>query len=182
MEKKPENDARSVFGRLFQRRGRKGWYLRVRVGEVEKVRYAGCDLKIATRFRDDLHGRYDRENLLGEVVIDPRTFDEVKEPFLDFYWARCGSRDPSSLKTKYDVIFGWFAGRIVRDADKGLVEDFFTHLKNERKVGDTPLAIVLDDGSVLVPTRDEEGNGPGILLALIPRVGVGTVGDAGQVR
>lgn len=32
--------------------------------------------------------------------------------------------------------------------------------------GDTPMVIVLQDGSVLVPQRDPEGNGPGAVLVM----------------
>lgn len=47
-----------------------------------------------------------------------------------------------------------------------------THVEMDREGWDSyqghPLAIVLDDGTMLFPSRDEEGNGPGVFFGLNP--------------
>ncbi|MCK6479444.1 MAG: site-specific integrase [Planctomycetes bacterium] len=135
----PRRSGRSVYGSLYQRPGRPGWYVRTRHGSrkngtlTEKTEYAGLDKETATLYLAELHRKYDREDLLGIRTVVPVTFAEVKKPFLDFYWAKCGSKDPSSLKAKYEVIFKWLGERVVKDADAALIEDFYTYLKTGRK-------------------------------------------------
>ena len=71
------------FGRVFQRKGRKGWYVRIREGRTEITEYGGPDRTAALRHLEAV--RRDREEirLYGRRKVEEIYFEDFLEIYFD---------------------------------------------------------------------------------------------------
>lgn len=133
---------RSTFGRVFQRRrvevapdGTRrrvkapGWYVRVRVGDVERTRYAGADRKTAVAFAAQLGRANDRAVLLGERTPDERTFADVADDLRRYFRAHHGAETWRGEASRVEAVVERFRQPIHQIA-AGDVASWRTDLKS----------------------------------------------------
>ena len=124
---------RSTFGRVYTRKGRPGFYVRVRLHGREITRWAGPDRKTAHELLARLLRESAREDLLGEKAVAPVTFAEAKDAILRYFEAR---HAPSTFRAERGRV-EWIAERWAQKpmvaVTVGDVEDLLTALKTERK-------------------------------------------------
>lgn len=127
----PRKKNRSVFGRVFKRPGRPGYYVRVRLHGRETTRWAGPDRKTAHEFLGRLLRESAREDLLGEKAVASVTFQEAESAVLRYFKARHAE---STYKGEAGRV-RWFVRRwrskTMAEVTVGDVEDALTQLKTE---------------------------------------------------
>ena len=125
---------RRTFGRVYRRRGRPGFYVRVRLHGREATRWAGPDRKTAHDFLANLHRTTAREDLLGEKAIAAETFEGFKRTLVSYFEARHRGTTVKGESGRVDRIVSYFGSRSLCDITTGEVEEFLTTLRADRHV------------------------------------------------
>lgn len=120
---------RSTFGRVFQRKGRTGFYIRVRDGARELVRWAGPDRKTATEFLGEIMRTMAREDLLGEKAVPAVTLAEFERQLVEHLRTRHASTTLEVEQRRLVDIRAWFGTKALRDIGPGDVQEFLTYLR-----------------------------------------------------
>lgn len=127
----PRRRKRSTFGRVFTRKGRPGFYVRLRLHGRETTRWAGPDRKTAHELLARLLRESAREDLLGEKAVALVTFAEAKADFLRHFEARHAASTYRAEKGRVEWIAEHWASKPVREITAGDVEDLLATLKVE---------------------------------------------------
>lgn len=122
---------RSSFGHLFRRKDRQGFYLRVRSGKKEIIRYAGPDRRTAEEVRADTLRKIRREELLGERSIATVSLREFEPALLRHLEAKHSSTTVASDRGRLKKVLEWFGSKPMKDIGPGEVQDFLTHLRTD---------------------------------------------------
>lgn len=126
---------RSPFGRVFQRTGRPGWYVRVRIGDSEFVRWAGPDARTATDYLAKLRLGHARRDLLGERPTSAIAFSGFKDRLLAYMKAEHEASTLEAEEPRVERIFRHFGERPLRSVTTSDVREFLTGLLAERRRG-----------------------------------------------
>lgn len=121
--------SRSSFGHLFQRPDREGFYLRIRVGKREVLRYAGPDRRTAEEVRAEALRKIRREELLGERTIAAVSFRDFEPALLRHLEAKHSPTTIASDRGRLKKVLEWFGPKPMKDIGPGEVQDFLTHLR-----------------------------------------------------
>jgi integrase len=122
---------RSAFGRVFQREGRLGYYVRVRYKGREIVRYAGTDRRTAAEYQAQLLRRLTREDLLGERTLASVTFAEFEPMLLQSLRARHARTTYCAEVGRVKRVREHFGGTPLKDIGPADIESFLAGLRNE---------------------------------------------------
>jgi len=144
---------RRTFGRVYRRRGRPGFYVRVRLHGREATRWAGPDRKTAHDFLANLHRTTAREDLLGEKAIASETFEGFKRTLLTYLAARHRGTTVKGESGRVDRIVSHFGTRPLCDITTAEVEDFLTTLRADRHVRDGETVRINPPASVATRNR-----------------------------
>ncbi len=151
---------RNVFGRVFTRKGRPGYYVRFRIRGHEVERYAGPDRKTANELLGELLRKTSREDLLGERTVAAVSAIDLKSLFVAFIKARHGTATVRGDRGRVNRIVEHFGTRPLREVTAGDVQDLVTALKTEGRssatinrylaVASTLFRFAIDKGAALV--------------------------------
>lgn len=122
---------RSVFGRIFSRKGRPGFYVRVRFRGREVVRYAGPDRKVASEFLSTLHVKTTREDLLGEKQVPQVTAAELQTAFEEFARSRHGPSTVAGDNSRLHRLIAFLGEKPLRDVEVRDLQEFVVRLRSE---------------------------------------------------
>lgn len=122
---------RNVFGRVFTRTDRPGFYIRFRLRGHEVERYAGPDRKTANELLGELLRKTAREDLLGERTVAAISASDLKPLFLAFLEAKHGAETIRGDERRVERIVEFFGTRPLREVTSGDVQDLLTTLKTE---------------------------------------------------
>jgi len=127
-----KSKSKSVFGRIYRRAGRPGFYLRVRINDRETTRYAGPDRKTAHEVLGRLLQVQRRQDLLGEKPVAAVTVDRIEADFKAFLEAKHAPETYDVECHRLADIVERFRGVPLRDVDAGMVTDYLTDLRATR--------------------------------------------------
>src|SRR5688572_369557 len=113
---------RSSYGRVFQRKGRPGFYVRVRRDGREIECWAGPDRKTATEFLNEMVRTMAREKLLGEKAVPAVTFAEFERQLVEHLRARHADTTLEVEQRRLRDICVWFGTKALRDIGQGDVQ------------------------------------------------------------
>jgi site-specific recombinase XerD len=122
---------RSTYGRMFKRKGRPGYYVRVRVGDKEVTRWAGPDRRIAGEFIANLHRKTAREELLGDRPISAVSLAEFEPLLLAHFNAHHTPSTVQGETGRLRRLVTWFGKTAMKDISAGDAQDFLTMLRND---------------------------------------------------
>ena len=120
---------RSTFGRILQRKGRPGFYVRFRLRDREVTRWAGPTRKIAAEFLADLMRKTAREELLQERAVASVSFRDFKPTLLAHFRARHAQTTVAANEGRLDTICTWFGPAALKDITAGDVQSFLSALR-----------------------------------------------------
>lgn len=123
--------SRSTFGRIYRRKGRPGYYIRVRIHGKEVTRWGGPDRKTAAELLADLLRKTAREDLLGERAVSAVTFAEFEPVLEQHFRARHSPTTVASELGRLRRIVAWFGDTPLMDIGAGELQGFVTALRNE---------------------------------------------------
>jgi integrase len=124
--------SKAVAGRVFQRKGRPGYYVRVRSGGREVTRYAGADRRTATEFAAKLLSERDRRDLLDEVSIPSVTLADIEADLLAHLEARHAPSTVAAERIRLRQMVEWFGDQALRDLGAAQIQDYVTVLKTRQ--------------------------------------------------
>jgi integrase len=124
--------SKAMAGRVFQRSGRPGFYVRVRSGMKEVTRYAGATRKTAHEFAARLLLDRDRRELLDKVAIPSVAFAEIEAQFLAHLEARHAPTTVAVERIRLKAIVSHFSSHSLCDVGPAQVGDFVTALRTQR--------------------------------------------------
>lgn len=127
----PRKRTRSAFGRIFQRKGRQGFYVRVRINGREVERYAGQDRRTAQELLGELLRAHTREELFGERSVPSVTFREFQKTLLQHFAARHAPSTLASETGRLGRVVRWFAETPIKDVTPGDIQAFLSQLRTE---------------------------------------------------
>jgi integrase len=127
----PRDRTRSPFGRVFRRRDRDGYYVRVRYKGKEVVRYAGPDRRVAGQYLAQMLRTLTREDLLGEKVVAPITFADFRPILVQSLQARHAASTYAVERGRLNRVATWFGPVPLKDIGPGEIQDFLANLRNE---------------------------------------------------
>lgn len=122
------------FGQVRKRRGR--YSVRVRVRGQSFCRPFGTDRKVAEAFLSRLHAATMSEDALGVVEVGRATWAEFWPTLEAWLKAEHAETTFASEKGKARVIGEWMRGRALAEVTRADVENFLTHVRNDRGGGD----------------------------------------------
>ena len=122
---------RSAFGRIFQRKDRAGYYVRVRYKGREIVRFAGADRRTAAEYQAQLLRRLTREDLLGERTLASVTFAEFEPLLLQSLRARHASTTFAAEIGRAKRVREHLGSASLKDIGPADIEAFLAALRND---------------------------------------------------
>lgn len=123
---------KSVYGRVFRREGRPGFYIRVRGNGRETERYAGPDRTTAHEVLAQLLQVHRRHQLLGEKPIQSVAIEAVIFDFDSFLKAKHAAKTYEVERQRLDDVAQHFQGVPLCEVDPGMITDFLTDRRINR--------------------------------------------------
>jgi integrase len=127
------NRTRSTFGRLFRRKDRQGYYVRVRFKGRELVRFAGFDRRTASEYLAKLSRAVIREDILGDRNIESLTFTQYQPILEQALRARHAPSTFTSESGRLKRVVEWFGPAPIKDIGPGEIQDFLTQLRSDHE-------------------------------------------------
>ncbi len=123
----------SAFGTIFRRKGRAGFYVRVRLKGVEHTRWGGPDRDTATEYLSKLFRETSREALLGEKAIRAIPFASFAPVVEAHFRANHKESTVDSELGKLNRATDWFGVSPINEITAGDVQEFIDALADKSK-------------------------------------------------